>query len=455
MSLIQFLRILAARRAILLAALLSAMIVAAATIMILPKRYEATARVMLDTVTPDPVTGVTIGNQYRAFARTQTELITDDQTAGRVVDALGWASDPTLIAQHAAATGGDGDVRGWLSQQILDVTSAQLVEASNIIEIKYSSTSPEAAKRIADTIRQTYIDLTVEIRRRNAQRNADWYRDQAERAKQVLVNAETERSKFARAQGIVLQDNNVDIESSKLSALGTQSAQAAATPTTGYAPASAGPSVVSTQLEAVNQQIAQAGQTLGPNHPTYQALLRQRTVLQSAAAKEQAASGPKGPTVGAAVAQIQSAYENQKSRVVGQRENMDKINQMTRDIDVKRDQYLKSAQRAADLRLQSTTAESGVSLLGEATVPDTPSYPKVPLILAGALGFGLALGIGLSLLIEMLGRRVRSDEDLVYAAKAPVFATIGQPENPNSWYRRLARWVQERAAGRQGQLAEA
>ncbi len=455
MSLIQFLRILAARRLIFLAALLSCVFVASIIASILPKRYEATARVMLDTVTPDPVTGVTIGNQYRAFAKTQTELIQDEQTAGRVIDQLGWANEPAFIAQYAAATNGKGsDIRRFLAQQIVDVTSARLVETSNIIEIKYSSTSPDAAKRIADLIRQTYIDLTLEIRRKSAGRNADWYRDQADNAKQLLVNAETERSRFAKENGIVLQDNSADIESAKLNALSGQSAAASATPTASFAP----PAPVggaSMQLEALNQQIAQAGQTLGPNHPTYQALLRQRSVMEGAAARERAASGARGPSTGAIVAQIQSAYETQKSRVVGQRDKIDKLNQMNRDIDVKRDQYLKAAQRAADLRLQSTTAESGVSLLGEATVPDKPSYPKIPLIMFGSIGFGGALGICLSLLIELLGRRVRSDEDLVHAAKAPVFAIIGEAENSNSWYRRLGRWIQARMARNQSIVAEA
>jgi polysaccharide biosynthesis transport protein len=445
MSLIQFLRILWARRAILLAALLSCVIIATIVSQLLPKRYEATARVMLDTVTPDPVTGVTIGNQYRAFAKTQTELIQDEQTAGRVVDQLGWTSEPTFISDYSNATDGKGgDIRRYLAQRILQVTKARLVETSNIIEISYSSTSPDSAKKIADMIRQTYIDLTLEIRRKSAGRNADWYRDQADKAKQLLMATEAERSKFAKDNGIVLQQDNVDIESAKLNALSGQSASAAATPTTSFVmPAPVGGAAM--QLEALNQQIAQAGQSLGPNHPSYQALLRQKSVIESAASRERAAANVRGPSVGAAVAQIQSAYEAQKSRVVGQRDNVDKLNQLNRDIDVKRDQYLKSAQRAADLRLQSTTAESGVSLLGEATVPDKPTYPNVPLIMFGSLGFGGALGVCLALLIELLGRRVRSDEDLLYAAKAPVFAIIGQPENGNIWYRRLARWFQERS----------
>ena len=74
----------------------------------------------------------------------------------------------------------------------------------------------------------------------------------------------------------------------------------------------------------------------------------------------------------------------------------------------------------------------------------------------GAVGFGLALGVGLALLIELFGRRVRCDEDLEFAAKAPVFAIIGQPDNYDSWYRRLARTIRERLSERrQRQLSEA
>jgi hypothetical protein len=80
----------------------------------------------------------------------------------------------------------------------------------------------------------------------------------------------------------------------------------------------------------------------------------------------------------------------------------------------------------------------------------------VPLIIFGSIGFGLALGVGLALLIELFGRRVRCDEDLEYAAKAPVFAVIGQADNYNSWYRRFARSIRERISDRrQRQLSEA
>jgi polysaccharide biosynthesis transport protein len=460
MSLIQFLRILAARRGIMLAALLSCFLVALIMSQILPKKYEATARVMLDTTSPDPVTGIAIGSGYRAFVKTQTELIEDEQTAGRVVDKLGWANEPELIKAYAKATGGEGtDIRRWLARQILEVTSAQIVEPSSIIEIKYSSATPDIAKRIATMIREVYIEKTIDMRRETAGRNADWYREQSDKAKLVLTASETERAKYAKENNIALQGGAVlDVESAKLATLTNQSASASTALQSGPGADVTPPGGATLQLAAINQQIAQAAETLGPNHPTYQSLQRQKTVVEGELSREKAALAAyrNGPSTSAAVAQIDAAYNAQKNRVIGQSETLAKLDQFNRDIDVKRDQYLRAAQRAAQLKLEASTSETTITPLGEATVPDKPSSPKVPLIIFGALGFGLALGVGLALLIELFGRRVRCDEDLEYAAKAPVFAVIGQPDNYNSWYRRLARSVRERISDRrQRQLAEA
>lgn len=462
MSLIQFLRILAARRGIMLAALLSCFIVALIMTQILPKRYEATARVMLDTNTPDPVTGIAIGGGYRAFVKTQTELIEDEQTAGRVVDKLGWTNDSDLIKAYASKTKGQGsekEMRRWLAQQIVDVTKAQVVEPSNIIEIKYSSITPDIAKQIATMIREVYIDTTIEMRRSTAGRNASWYTEQAEKAKQVLAVAEDERANFAKANNLALQGGAVlDVESAKLATLTGQSASASTALQTGQAEAVPPPGGATSQLASLNQQIAQAGQQLGPNHPSYQILLRQKTLLEAEVTKEKKAIDAynKRPSTSAAVAQIDAAYDAQKARVISQSDTLAKVEQLNREILVKRDLYLGATQNAAKFKLEASTSETTITPLGEATAPDAPSSPKVPLIIFGSIGFGLALGIGLALLVELFGRRVRSDEDLEYAAKAPVFAVIGQPDNYDSWYRRLARNIRERLAERrQKKMAEA
>lgn len=443
MSLLQFLRILVARRAIVFTTLFTCLTVAVIVSQVLPPRYKATSRIILDIVKPDPVTGELMGTHFiRAYVRTQIELIKDYRTAGRVVDQLGWTTNPTLIAQYAVATEGQGtDMRRWLAQRVIDGTDAGLVDSSNILEISYTGTSADTAGRVAELLRTAYIDLSLEGRRESATRTADWFREQTDKALRVLTTAETALAEYAKASGIVLQPNNVDLESAKLAALSQQTA----IPMAPLGAAMPAPSQI--QLDQVNQQIAQAAATLGPNHPVFQALQRSRVVLEAEVARQNSVANS-NIFAGASAAQIEGAYQQQKSRVIAQRDEIDKLNQMQRDIMLKRDQYLKSAQRGAEFRLAADVGETGMTPLGQATTPQAPVFPNVPLIILGSIGLGLGLGLCIALLVEMLGRRVRSDDDLETAAKAPVFAIIGDRRNPDGWVRKLLRLIDRKGRAR-------
>lgn len=441
MNLVQFLRILMARKAIIIATLLASLVTAVIVSQLLPPRYEARSRVILDLIKPDPVTGQLIAtNMLRNYISTQMQLIEDLQTAEPVIDKLGWANDPALIESYARATDGKGtDIRRWLGQQIADNTKASMVEGSNILEISYRGSSPEFAKQIADLIRDTFIEQNLRSTRETSARTADWYRDQAERAKIDLTNAEDARTAYAKTNGIVLDASNTDLESQKLGALSS----ASTLPTT----IANLPSPAQTQLDQVDQQIQLAASTLGPNHPTFIALQKQRQVL----AAEVARTGGSG---GVSAAQIEGKFQAQKARVLGERDKIDRINQMQRDIDMKRDQYQKFASSAAQLRVQADVGETSLEPLGNATAPAKPSFPNVPLIIGGSIGLGLALGVGLALLVELLNRRIRSDTDLEHAAGVPVFSVVGSTRNPNGLVSRILRFF-DRRNRRRGELAEA
>ena len=167
MSLIQFLRMLYARRMIVLATLLSCLITATLTAFILPPRYEAQARLMLDVLKPDPVTGQVMSNNFmRAYTVTQIEMIKGTAVAGRVVDQLGWANDPSMLARYAKENTDPGaDARMWLARQVSDNIKANVLDGSNILEIVYDGPSAEAAKQMTDLIRQSYKDEALDAKR--------------------------------------------------------------------------------------------------------------------------------------------------------------------------------------------------------------------------------------------------------------------------------------------------
>ena len=136
---------------------------------------------MMDLVKPDPVTGqVTAAPSFaRAYTKTQIELIKDYRVAGQVVEDLGWLNDPNMITQYdMRGPGDDRDFRRWAAQRVIDGTGASLIEGSNILEISYTSNSPEAARTVADALRNAYIDTNLSFRRVYARRTAEWYEAQ-------------------------------------------------------------------------------------------------------------------------------------------------------------------------------------------------------------------------------------------------------------------------------------
>jgi uncharacterized protein involved in exopolysaccharide biosynthesis len=445
MGLIQFFRILYARRAIFLATLIGCFVVAAVMSQVLPKRYAAHARVWLDVIKPDPVTGQVLSNPT-AYALTQIEIIRDYQVAGKVVDQLGWANDPAMLERYARQTGGQGgDIRRWIAKTIIDSTDAKLIAGSNILEITYRASHPELARQVVTLLRDVYKNSTAERQQQSAGSIADWYAEQVQRAEALVRIAEAERARFAKEHAIVLQADSTDLESSRLKALSGQTAiefvpPAMPAPITQTSPAEM-------QLGLLRQQIAQSAEELGPNHPRLRALELQRDTLEAAVGRERASATRTIPsTAGNAAARAAAAYERQKGRVVAQSEQIDMLNRMTRDIELKRDQLAKVAEKASEYRLQASSGDNEIRPMGDAIAPDSPESPNVALILAGAIGFGSALGICLSLLVEFLGRRVRGWEDLEYASGAPVFAEISSRlKNKASLPRKLVNYLSERA----------
>ena len=455
MSIIQFLRILIARRWIILGLLLASTTIATIVAFRLPARYPARARIMLDVIKPDPVTGSVIATQFvRGYTRTQSELIRDYRVAGEVVDKEQWLSKPTLIADWQKATGGNGDMRRWLAQKVIDRTKADVIESSNILEITYEAANPSVAKEVVGALRDAYIDASLRFRTDAAGRTADWYRQQADKAQAALASAESAKSNFERANGIVM-NGGVETETSKLQ--GLQSALLQARGVSGaqdfaVAQSSGGGGIVENlkiQLAQVDDQVQQASERLGTAHPVYQGLLQRRALLRTQLARETAAarsdSGGASATSKRTIAQLDSEYRAQKALVIGMKGKLDELSALQREVDLRRAQYEKAAARTADLKLEADVNETGLVPLGDPVGINTPSFPNKPLIIGLALFGGLGLGVVVAVLVELLGRRVRGSEDLVAAAQVPVLAVIaGARRSPLRDL--VSRWLTRRGA---------
>jgi uncharacterized protein involved in exopolysaccharide biosynthesis len=454
MSIIQFLRILIARRLVILAVLGAALVVAFAVGKLLPARYPATARVLLDSFKPDPVTGTMLqSNALRTFSRTQIELIKDYRVSGDVVDKLGLAQVPSLIAAFQAETGGYGDLRRWIAERITQNVDAYLVENSNILEIRYETVNPELAKRTVNAIREAYVENSLRFRTEGAGRTADWYRDQAERAKRSLEEAQNTKTRFEAENNIIITAGG-ETETTKLAGLQTALVQARSAQggqdfaATSRAIASPVVDQLKVQLATMNDQIGQAAEKLGMQHPTYQALLARRATLENQLRREETAARAAGAmqrgSTRQSLADLEAAYQAQRAKVAAMQDKLDRDAQLQREVEIRREQYEAAAKRTAELRLESAVNDSGLIVLGDAATSMAPSFPNWTQISLLAVGLGTALGVIIALFIELLNRRVRGAEDLVTAANVQVLAVVGQRPRPE--WRRILRRILSRAS---------
>ncbi|RYG29573.1 MAG: chain length determinant protein, partial [Burkholderiales bacterium] len=348
MSLFQFLRILWAHRWVTVATTVCTLLGALIAILIVPPRYQAVSRVMLNTLKPDPVTGEMIGGPaVRTYIATQTELIKDYEVAGKAVDQLNWASSPDVITQYQSSDSNGMEIRRWLAQRIIASTDVKVVSGTNILELSYRATSPGEAKAMADALRNAYIESTLDTRRRNATRTADWYEVQAGKERALLNAADAAKTAYEKEHGIVMQADSTDTDSARLRALSTQ----ASAPTM-IAPSAPMTSPTAAQLVQIDGAIAQAMKTLGPNHPQMVQLRAQRVAVQQIVNQElaagRAAAGAAASAASANAAALQREVANQTSKVIAKRENIERLTQLQADVNVRREQYNKSMARIAE-----------------------------------------------------------------------------------------------------------
>lgn len=411
-----------ARRAIVLVALLSTMAGGVLVWKTLPPRYAANSRVILEVVKPDPVTGQVLGKDTaEAYVRTQIELIRDYEVAGRVIDELGWLESPEFQAAYDTRTEGmDMDIRRWAAQPIMGATFATMLPDSNVLQISFRSTSPQNARVVADSLRRAYIAASAARRQAGNRATSEWYAQQAAKTKAALTELEATKTELQRRTGVVLQARGKDMESEILRSVAS---------VTGRPVAAAAPVSMRAleQLSELDAQIAQMGRTLGPNHPSLQEAQRRRASLATVAASESQQARESAGRV-----QIQArAYIDQlgaqTAKVVSQRDALAAAQRLQDEIDLMRAQFESETARSAKLLGDAEIAATGLTPIGETDLPMTPEFPNPPLIMGGSVVLGGGVGVLLALLTELLGRKIRSTDDLEAATRAPVLGHLPAP----------------------------
>ena len=441
MSLHQFFLILRARYRLALLIAISAVLLALAVSLLMPRQYTAQTAVLVDLRTPDPVAGGALaGVVAPSYMATQVDIIGGDRVAQRVVNMLKLDEISASRQRWLDATEGRGSLQAWLAESLQKRLDVRPARESNVINISFKGAEAESTAQIANAFAQAYLDTHLALKTEPARIYAEWFEQQAKASRAKLEEAQSRLSNYQQKSGIVTSDERLDYETAKLGAISSQltEVQVATTDSQSkrYARSDSIAEVMDSSLinslkadiGRMEAKVQEAGVNLGPNHPQMQrmqselASLRQRLALET---RSITTSINTAYQVGKdRERELLGAVAMQKSRVLNINKERDELNVYRRDVEAAQRAYEEVSKNASQTRLLSLTNQTNVVRLNTATEPLTPSSPKTLLNLLIAAFCGTLLGIACVLLLELANRRVRSAEDLIHMLDLPVLGRI-------------------------------
>lgn len=449
MSLSQLLIIFKARWRIMLAVFLGVILTVGVGIWLMPKKYTASASVLVDVKSPDPIAGMVLPAMLTpGYMATQMDLIQSERVARGAVRALRLTENAAMREQWLEKTQGVGSFEAWLAGLLQSGLEVRPSRESSVIAFSYEAVDPNFAAAIANAFVQSYINTTLELRIEPARQFGALFEAQAKLARERLEAAQSQLSAYQKEKGLIATDERLDVENARLNELSSQlvAVQAmSAEASSRKAKASSSSQevlnnpVVSTLKAEMSRQEArlkELNSRLGSAHP--QVIEAQASIneLRDRIAAE-ASRVNTSVSINSAVsqqreAQIREALEQQREKILKLKEQRDEASVLLRDVESAQRAYEAINARLNQVAIEGQSNQTNVSIIKQAMPPSEPSSPRVMInmILAVLAGGMLAIIVGLTL--EIRDRRLRTDFDVTELLELPVLGSIPARTKPET-----------------------
>lgn len=448
MTLSQFFSILRARwltAVIILAAVVGVTAIAS---LVWPKRYTATASVVLD-IKPDPVSAVMYaGMTSPAFMATQVDIIQSDRVAQRVVRELKLNTNPQVRQQWLDETGGEGSVEQWLGDSFQQNMEVKPSRESNVISVSYKAPDPRFAAALANAFVKSYIDTSLELRVDPAKQFSTFFDSRLKVARETLEQAQSRLSAFQREKGIIATDERLDVENARLNELSSQlvalqavasesrsreaQAQSASSDRTQEVLNNALIGNMKAELARSEARLQEINSRYGVAHPQVielkASIAEQRSKLEAEIRRVSSGVGVTSTINRQREAQTRAELDAQRAKVLRMKQVRDEGAVIVRDVDSAQRTYDGLQARLQQSNLESQATQSNINVLTPAAPPIKASSPRLGLNLLVATFLGTLLAVGVCVLLEFRNRRVRGLEDITEALGLSVLGVLPKPK---------------------------
>lgn len=451
MTLIQVLRAVRGRGLMCLAILFGVLGATLAASLLLPKKYTATASIVIDSRRSDPVSGnLNAGNLAPGYVATQLDIMASRGVALKVVDKLKIAALPQVQQDFQDDAEGRGDIRDWSADEVLlKSLRVQPARDSGVVRLHYTAKDPVFASQVANAFAEAYMARTLELRVEPARQTAQWFDDQLRSSLKDKLEATVKSlTAFQQKHGITSNDQRIDVENARLLDLSTQlvavqsqafqerskEQQLAVMRSQGVGGsvpdvlANAVVQRLKADISAAESRLTDMAQRLGDSHPDYRAQVDQIASLRKRLEVESAAVTSSVRSVANAAQEregsVRKAVAEQTAKVMSLKQQGNELAVLMRDVESAQKAYDNAQQRVSQTRLEAQLDQTNVTLLSPAIEPIEASTPRLKLNLALAAVLGLCLGPAIAVLREWGNRRTRAADDLLVFHGVPLLGDV-------------------------------
>ncbi|WP_434711038.1 polysaccharide biosynthesis tyrosine autokinase [Rhizobium sp. YTUHZ045] len=424
--------------------------------------YTAETKVLIDRSDNQMI------NQLAAFGQldddegtvlSQVELLKSDTIAYAVVDKLKLVDDPVFTAQKnslfSVATlksllnfrswfADDGAVapdaemkRRWAAETVAGNIDVERVGKSYVLDLSYTSQSPDLAREIAAAIADVYLVDKLNSKYEATRRAGEWLQERIEELRQQALDTDLAVQKFRSEHGLVEAGSGTLLSEQQLSELNSQLIKAQAETAQAEAKYTRIKSIIEAkQTDAIVTDVldssisndlrkkyleaskleAEIEARLGPDHVQAVRLRAEMAEYERLMFDE--------------LNRIAESYQSEltvaQSREKSLRDSVDKatgvaatagetqvqLRELERTRDTYKNLYQSFLARYQEAIQQQSFPITAARIITTAETPTKPSAPKRSLVIAFAMFLGCAFGSGIGAFREFRDRFFRTGDDV-------------------------------------------
>ncbi len=479
-----------------------ALVASAIYLEIVPPTYTAQARVLLknskapflqqqSVLAEAPVDSPEIESQLL--------ILKSEAVAASVIDQLGLAADPEFKHGEGRFRWIRKAVRGWLGDRKIDPRDALIAEFddrlsaarlgySSVIEISFSAANPERAAEIANAVATAYMNDQLKAKADANRAATAWLHHRLQELGRDALNAERavnelkSKNDIVAAGGKPVDDQQVTDLNSRLVAARTRTSEALArlnrvetilasnssdaasiSSLGGSGPDALNNPVINSLREQYFENARREYELSVKYGSNHQAVVNLRTTMKGilgSILEEVRRLAEISKSDFEVAKQQQQEIEKQLAQAVSQSRRTSSAELSIRELETSareyRSLYDSFLQRYMGTLQQESFPISEARVISPATPPKTKSKPKPGIVVALGLVGGIALGMALGFLREMMDRGFRTSEQVEAAlhlpclSLVPLLRDLEQKESSRSAVAQVSPDVSERRLSRSG-----